>query len=75
MVMSLSLPDINPQKILSLNEAKEAIKLLMNSFDNLVHQYVKLEEKIKRLEAENARLKGQPKKPQFAKQKIKHTTE
>ena len=73
--MSLSLPDINPEKISTLEAAKEAILLLMNSFDKLVHMYVKLEEKIICLEKENARLKGQPKKPLYAKKKIEHTTE
>lgn len=67
--MSLSLPDIDSEKITTLTEAKEAIQLLMNSFDNLVHLYMEAQEKINRLERENAELKGQPKRPRFASKK------
>ena len=52
--MKLSLPDINPEKISTLSAAKEAILLLMNSFENLVHLFVKLEEENKQLRAEVA---------------------
>lgn len=38
--MPLSLPDIDPAKITSLAEAKTAIRLLMNSFENLIQAYV-----------------------------------
>jgi len=67
--MPLSLPDIDPEKIFTLDSAKEAIHLLMNSFENLVRLFVKLEEENARLKAEVARLKGHPKKPQFASKK------
>lgn len=73
--MKLSLPDIDPAKITSLTEAKEAILLLMNSFNNLIQVYVQAEEKIARLEKEIAALKGQPKKPQFAQKQKGHTTQ
>ena len=72
--MPLSLPDIDPDKITTLTEAKEAIRLLMNSFENLVQLYVKSEEKNERLEEEIARLKGQPKKPEFTGKKKEPTT-
>jgi Transposase IS66 family len=73
--MSLSLPDIDPEKITTLAEAREAILLLMNSFDSLIHQYVKLEEENNQLKAEIAMLKGQPKRPHYAQKKKENTSE
>ncbi len=54
----MTLP-INPDSITTLAEAKNAIELLLNL-------YMKQQEEIQFLKAEIARLKGQPKKPQFA---------
>lgn len=71
----MKLPDIDPANITSLADAREAIKLLMNSFGNLIQVYVKAEEKIAQLEQELAELKGQPKRPQFAKKQKPHTTQ
>jgi hypothetical protein len=72
--MSISLPDIDPAKIATLDEAREAMHLLMNSFEDLVKLYVKQEAKIAQLETENRKLKGQPKKPHFQSSAIKHPT-
>lgn len=49
---------INLDSITTLQEAKNAIELLLNL-------YIKQQEEIQLLKAEIARLKGQPKKPQF----------
>lgn len=49
---------IDPDSITNLQEAKNAIELLLNL-------YIKQQEEILLLKAEIARLKGQPKKPQF----------
>lgn len=54
----MSLPAINIDKITTLTEAKNVIELLLQ-------MYKKQQEQINRLEAEIARLKGQPKKPHF----------
>lgn len=72
--MSISLPDIDPAKITSLEEAKKAMHLLMNSFERLIHLYVKVEEENQSLKEEIAELKGQPKKPHFSSKKKEHTT-
>lgn len=55
--MSFKLP-IDPDSITNLQEAKNAIELLLNL-------YIKQQEEIQLLKAEIARLKGQSKKPQF----------
>lgn len=49
---------IDPEKITNLQEAKNAIELLLNL-------YIKQQEQIQLLKKEIARLKGQPRKPQF----------
>jgi hypothetical protein len=56
----MTLPDIDIDAITTLPEAKNVIELLLE-------MYRKQEERISRLEAEIARLKGQPKKPRFNK--------
>lgn len=58
----MKLPDINVEQITTLEEAKNMIELLLT-------MYKKQQERLTRLEAENARLKGQPKKPSFSSQK------
>lgn len=55
--MSVTLP-VDPDSITSLQEAKNAIELLLNL-------YIKQQEEIQLLKAEITRLKGQPRKPQF----------
>ncbi len=50
--------NLDPGSITNLTEAKNAIELLLNL-------YMKQQEEIQLLKAEIARLKGQPKKPQF----------
>ncbi len=55
--MSFKLP-IEPDSITNLTEAKNAIELLLNL-------YIKQQEEIQLLKKEIARLKGQPKRPQF----------
>lgn len=55
--MSFTLP-IDPEKITNLTEAKNAIEKLLQA-------YVSLKGENELLKAENARLKGQPRKPQF----------
>lgn len=54
----MKLPDIDPEKITTLVEAKNAIEKLLQLF-------IKQQTEIQRLQAEIARLKGQPRKPQF----------
>jgi hypothetical protein len=54
----MSLPDIDLDKITTLEEAKNVIELLLQL-------YKKQQEQINRLELEITRLKGQPKKPRF----------
>jgi len=54
----MTLPNIDIDAITTLPEAKNVIELLLE-------MYGKQEERISRLEAEIARLKGQPKKPRF----------
>lgn len=70
----MMLPDIDPDNISSLDEAKKALHLLMNSFENLIQLYIKQEKKIEKLEEENRILKGQPKKPQFHSHGLKQPT-
>lgn len=72
--MSISLPDIDPTKIFTLEKAREALHLLMNSFEDLIKLYVKSEARIAQLEEENRKLKGQPKKPHFSSNSLKHPT-
>jgi len=72
--MPFSLPDIDPAKINTLDEAKEALNILMNSFERLAHLFVRQEEKIRRVEEENRRLKGLPKKPHYPSQKKVNST-
>ncbi len=55
--MFASLP-IDPESITTLTEAKNAI-------EKLLQLYMRQQEEIQLLKAENAKLKGQPKKPQF----------
>src|SRR3990172_7643426 len=54
----MKLPDINLNSIATLTEAKNVIELLLKA-------YREQQSQITRLEAEIARLKGQPKKPLF----------
>lgn len=54
----MKLPDINPESITTLAEAKNAI-------EKLLQVYYQLKSENELLKAENARLKGQPRKPQF----------
>lgn len=54
----MTLPDIDPEKITSLTEAKNVI-------EKLLHLYIKQQEEIQWLQVEIVRLKGHPKKPQF----------
>lgn len=52
------LPDINPESITTLAEARNAIERLLQAYVSLQHEN-------ELLRAEIARLKGQPRKPQF----------
>ena len=54
----MKLPDIDPEKITNLTQARNAIERLLQLF-------IKQQEEIQRLQAEIVRLKGQPKKPHF----------
>lgn len=54
----MNLPDINPESITTLAEARNAIEKLLQA-------YVSLKSENELLKAEVARLKSQPKKPQF----------
>lgn len=54
----MTLPDINPESITTLAEARNAIEKLLQA-------YIALQHENELLRAEVARLKGQPKKPQF----------
>lgn len=54
----MSLSDIIPQKIATLDEAKDVI-------EELIQAFVQLQQENEALRAENAQLKGQPKKPRF----------
>lgn len=54
----MSLPDINPESITTLVEARNAIEKLLQAYISLQHEN-------ELLKAEIAHLKGQPKKPQF----------
>lgn len=54
----MTLPDIDPETITSLTEAKNAIEKLLQA-------YISLRQENELLKAEIARLKGQPKKPRF----------
>ena len=62
--MSTTLP-IDPDSITNLTEAKNAIEKLLQA-------YISLKAENELLKAENARLKGQPKKPQFNSDKQKN---
>lgn len=63
--MPISLPDIDISAITTLEEAKEALHLLMNHFEQLTQQNKAQQQEILQLREENARLKRQPKKPLF----------
>ena len=62
----MELPNIDPEKITNLEEAKKALYMVLNRFEDCLHLLSNQQETIKRLQEEIARLKGQPKKPQFA---------
>lgn len=72
--MSISLPDIDPAKVTTLEEARKFMHMLMNGFEDLIKLYVKAEARIANLEEENRKLKGQPKKPHFSTHNLKHPT-
>ena len=62
----MELPDINPDKITSLTACKDALKQVLNLCEALLHERKQFLKKITLLEKEIARLKKQPKKPQFS---------
>ena len=62
----MSLPDIDPENITSLTEAKSALYMILDHFEESIKLFNKQQEEIERLKVEIRRLKGQPKKPQFA---------
>ncbi len=61
----MKLPEIDVDSITSLDEAKQRLKQVLNSFEQLFALYEKQQEKITLLEKEIAILKQQPRKPQF----------
>lgn len=63
--MPIQLPDINPDKIDNLTECKQALKQVLNFCEALLKEREQFREKITLLEKEIARLKQQPRKPQF----------
>lgn len=66
--MPIKLPEINVDAISSLDEAKQVIKQLLNSFELVLKRQDDLEKENALLKQEIARLKQQPQKPQFDKQ-------
>src|SRR5258708_3456058 len=64
--MPVKLQDIEVDAIDSLEEAKGIIKQQRNSFEQLFQLYEKQRKEILQLQQEIARLKKQPKKPQFS---------
>lgn len=63
----MELPQINLQTITTLAGAKEIIKTLLNSMESLLKAITTQATEIDTLKKEVARLKGQPKKPEFGK--------
>lgn len=61
----MELPTIDPESITNLEEAKTALRMVLNRFEDCLHLLSKRQEAIERLQAENAMLKEQPKKPHF----------
>lgn len=72
--MPVKFPNIDVAVIATLDEAKEIIRQQQNSFEQLFQLYEKQQEKISLLEKEIARLKKQPKKPQFVSSQQSSTT-
>ena len=70
----MKLPEVDVDAISSLDEAKQVIRVLLNSFEQLFVLYEKQQEKIILLEQELAHLKKQPKKPQFPLSQQANTT-
>jgi hypothetical protein len=64
--MSIKLPDVNIDAIASLDEAKQILKQVLNSFEQLFQLYQQQDKEIIELKQEIARLTQQPKKPQFS---------
>lgn len=61
----MELPTIDPESITNLEEAKTTLRVVLNRFEDCLHVMGNQQETIQRLQEENARLKGQPKKPHF----------
>lgn len=72
--MSISLSEIDPAKVSTLEQARKLMHQLMNGFEDLIKLYVKAEARIAQLEAENRKLKEQPKKPQGSSNARKYPT-
>lgn len=66
--MSIHLPEIDVDAIGSLDEAKQVIKQLLNSFELVLKRLDDLEKENTHLKQEIATLKQQPHKPQFPQQ-------
>lgn len=62
----MELPAIDPESITTLAEAKTALHLVLNGFEDCLRLLGKQQELIERQQAEIAHLKGQPKKPHFS---------
>lgn len=67
--MDAKLPAIDPNAITTLDEAKQIIIRLLNIIEQQGVQIAKLTKGLEQANAEIARLKGQPKKPQFSSKK------
>lgn len=64
--MPVSLPQIDIPALTTLQQAKEALLILMNSFEKVMEQNENLQKENQKLREEIAHLKGQPKKPKFS---------
>src|SRR5579859_932868 len=67
--MSPKLPDVNIDAISSLDEAKQILKQVLNSFEQFLQMYEQQQKEVIELRQEIARLKQQPRKPQFPQKK------
>lgn len=63
--MSPKLPDVDVDAISSLDEAKQILKQVLNSFEQFFQVYEQQQKEVIELKQEIARLKQQPKAPQF----------
>jgi Transposase IS66 family len=64
--MSQKLPEVHVDAIASLDEAKQILKQVLNSFERAIERIEGLEKENILLKQEIARLKKQPRKPQFS---------